>query len=144
MIKMDDKRLKVLNERENRSGLLKDDSLNEIKLDFDHISKRTMTSILNNRYWMLKELGLKVKRLELYKTTHGWHVLVTVNKGLSAYWEVCLLQMLLGSDFKREFFNYRRIKSGLKRWNVLFNRKYDSNGKLVSSERRIMKHCIKL
>ena len=37
--------------------------------------------------------------------------------------DIIILQLILGSDRKREFFNWIRVKGGLKHWNVLFDAK---------------------
>ena len=53
-----------------------------------------------------------------------FHVNLTVNEELKPM-EVCCLQAILGSDFLRESFNFRRIRRGQKNWNMLFEGETD-------------------
>ncbi|RLF40497.1 MAG: hypothetical protein DRN12_05295 [Thermoplasmata archaeon] len=93
---------------------------------------------------VIELLGLKVRYWEIYKTNNGWHHYIGVDNKLTDL-EVVLVQALMGSDFKRECFNYLRVKSGkfsYDDWNVLFKRKYEVdlvNGdvKLVSREIKV-------
>jgi hypothetical protein len=111
----------------------------EIKLDIDERRKgvRRIRKVI-------ELLGLKVKYWETYRTNGGWHHYIGVENRLSDL-ELCLIQALMGSDFKRECFNFLRIRSGKfagQSWNVLFKRKYEydiqkGEIKLVSEEVKV-------
>lgn len=61
----------------------------------------------------------------IYKSPSGnHHIVIELQEEITDY-ELILIQLLCGSDKKREWFNYKRIKSGLKMkdWNLLFSKK---------------------
>jgi hypothetical protein len=66
------------------------------------------------------------------RTRHGYHCIVTVRRRL-APWRIIVAQLALGSDWKRELFNSRRVTAWRnvpsfwrERWNVLYSRHYRS------------------
>jgi hypothetical protein len=60
--------------------------------------------------------------------------------------ELNFLQLALGSDFRRECMNLRRIASckQMRVWNVLFAFKFDSSGNITSHERSDLRLATKL
>lgn len=69
-------------------------------------------------------LDLALARAERSKNK-GWHLWFKSPRKLSDV-ETILIQLLLGSDRKRELYNYMRVKNGarLDDWNLLFDEKY--------------------
>lgn len=68
----------------------------------------------------------KVKWLRVDRTRNGYHVVVRTNRRLAAV-RVVLCQALLGSDWRRETFNARRVARlpfvppyWRRRWNTLY------------------------
>lgn len=84
------------------------------------------------RIWAVcRIVGVRPVRVRTDRTTHGWHVLVWLDKKLTSG-ELACLQALCRSDWKRESLNLMRIisirRSGIdgfwaRRWNVLFAEK---------------------
>lgn len=85
--------------------------------------------------------GIPLKFLDCKETTKGLHVKLLTTENISDT-ELVLLQALLGSDWKREVFNWQRVRQGAKmsEWNFLFSKKYrresDGSHTLLSYERR--------
>jgi hypothetical protein len=102
-----------------------------IKLDFDF--KRRPTKELQKVFAVMGMASVTLKSCQISRSQHdGWHVILETVAHLPD-WEIVTLQALCGSDWKRETFNYIRVKSlSLKRgwerdywrknWNVLFER----------------------
>ena len=69
-------------------------------------------------------LGLQIRSIAMFPTRRGVHMAVTWNRRFSPA-EAIALQLILGSDMKRERFNLSRTLTGEtdKRWNLLFRRK---------------------
>jgi hypothetical protein len=112
----------------------------ELKLDID--TDRTEISWLgmSRRIDLVESLlGLKEINCKIRNTKHGYHWYIKIKETLTPI-ETCLIQTLMGSDYKRECFNLIRIKHHCKRWNVLFQKKYQYSLsekilKLVSEEK---------
>jgi hypothetical protein len=68
---------------------------------------------------------VRITGVDVKETRKGFHFRVMTEEDLEA-WEVLVLQAILGSDFKRELFNYLRVRKGLRNWNILFNKKKDA------------------
>jgi hypothetical protein len=104
-----------------------------LKLDFD--GKQTDYEGHVKRIKLcLNIIGfIRIKDVNIMQTKKGFHTYLTVssNKTDLLPKDIVCLQSLLGSDFKRECFNFLRVKSGMllnENWNVLFSKKWDSNG----------------
>jgi hypothetical protein len=105
-------------------------------------------------------VGLKVLDLKAFKTARGIHLYLDVEfraecvflKGNhvspvpTLYYlpyakdlDILLLQTLFGSDYRREAFNYTRVRSGISDWNVLFAEKWghDEEGNKVMLSREV-------
>lgn len=95
---------------------------------------RKMTFITNT-------LGVVFRKTEVYETGKGLHIyhLVSADYELIPI-DIVIIQFALGSDYKREVFNYRRARVWIEGedigegWNTLYKYKY-SCGKLVSCEK---------
>jgi hypothetical protein len=74
---------------------------------------------------------------DIKATTHGRHFTIgfTTDKRLTDA-DIVFLQLLLFSDWKRELHNWLRVRSGCKKWNVLYKQKFNSRGRLISSEKK--------
>lgn len=73
-------------------------------------------------------VGLTVEWVRYDRTRRGWHVIVNVREQMRNPVMVVLVQALLGSDWKREAFNARRVRHGKRvpafwrdRLNVLYH-----------------------
>jgi len=90
-----------------------------IKLDID-----TKCGAKNDRLETvikkLKEMGLRFSKGEYYfqKKSKKWHIYIWV-ESIAELW-LPMIQLLLGSDWKRELLNFERVVNGEKDWNVLF------------------------
>lgn len=98
-----------------------------LKVDFDRV---TVPHWFESRLLFVARVQrLRVVRVSMRRTVHGWHVVVTVAQRI-ALSRVILLQALLGSDWKRELYNSRRaLRRDLSpywraRVNVLYTRHY--------------------
>jgi len=87
-----------------------------IKVDIDHKSVFELT--------MIRAAAMKLHLIKKTETKKGWHFFFRSERRLTET-EAILIQLLLGSDSKREFLNYMRICNGarLKDWNILFTHK---------------------
>lgn len=97
--------------------------MTRILCDFDGRLPRDLTARLS---FVARALELRVAYYRIDKTRHGFHVIVECGARLSPV-EIVLTQTLLGSDWKRETFNARRVRLLKqyprfwgKRWNVLY------------------------
>lgn len=112
--------------------------MDTLKIDIDIRDFEKVRSIIKNRCSVFKILGdVKPVGVIVRSTAKGYHLYLDVvsEKELDSF-AICFLQMALGSDYKRETFNFMRFRQSLnKDWNVLFVRKYDGNGNLLSMEK---------
>jgi hypothetical protein len=94
---------------------------NELQIDID---KSKALELYGWQMYMLREAkltkGWRVRILPSKSRGHA-HILVTMPRKMRLI-ERILLQTLLGSDIKREMFNYLRAKRGSKLPIVLFRR----------------------
>lgn len=105
---------------------------NVVKLDMDGWFLPNIQARLDT----VKHLTqLETKDTRFKKTKNGFHVYLYFKENLSD-WQVLALQAILGSDWKREAINFRRLRQGsLKNWNVLFSEKIDLvSGEILSKE----------
>jgi len=109
--------------------------LETLKLDLDISDFNKVSSIVSNRCGaVFGILNLNFCGCTVCSTGRGYHIYLIVS-GEHDSFDVCFLQMALGSDYKREVHNFKRFKKSLtKEWNVLFSKKYDKNGQLTSCE----------
>jgi len=112
--------------------------MDTLKLDIDIRDFEKVTSIIKNRCSVFKILGdIRPTGVEVRSTMKGYHIYLDVEsvKPLDSF-PVCFLQMALGSDYRRETFNFMRFRHEAgKDWNVLFKVKMDGNGVILSKEK---------
>lgn len=101
--------------------------MRKIKLDFDSPEPPDFTRI----YGVLSLADVELENVLITRSQHnGWHVTLET-KYMLENWEIVIFQALCGSDWKRETFNYIRVKalpmmrdwqraSWEQNWNVLF------------------------
>lgn len=104
----------------------------ELMLDFD----KSLNKIeFYQRLQMLSRIfNFNVVNFNERKTRHGHHMVLTLDKKFYDE-DIVFFQLFLGSDYRREAFNWLRVRSKVKQWNVLFKKKYDSKLKLISEEK---------
>jgi len=113
----------------------------ELKLDFDfkpRSAKRFAKEIANKLKFLTSFFGISVIDVKVYETNKGLHVYISLYSNVELTDEdIVVLQLALGSDYKRELFNWLRVRSRdkFKHWNVLFKVKY-KNGVIVSKEEK--------
>lgn len=80
--------------------------------------------------WVFQTLRAPVAWWSCYRTRRGWHVEVAVKRRWHP-WRVIAVQAILGSDWRRETYNLRRVAAwrtlpgiARQRWNVLFTQKF--------------------
>jgi len=100
-----------------RRGIL----LKLLKLDLD--GKNGLSNFMD-RIWIIKYLGLAVKRVYVHHTVNGFHVRLLCDNKIEPL-EQILIQSLLGDDFKRALCNFLKFERGSKTsWNPMFKRKW--------------------
>ena len=57
----------------------------------------------------------------IQRTPRGWHVLM--NDNIPNDKDKLIIQLLMGSDWTRELYNYRRVNMGVPEWNILHDKK---------------------
>lgn len=107
-----------------------------LKLDIDNYLSITRIFEVNSIYTSCSDNELI--NLRVFKTNHGYHVYLWYRNKIPDH-EIIMLQMAMGSDFRRELFNMIRIRkwNSQSNWNVLFTRKYKfhrSGMELISCE----------
>jgi len=113
----------------------------ELKLDFDfkpRSAKRFAKEIANKLNFLTSFFGISVIDVKVYETNKGLHLYISIYSSVELDdRDIVVLQLALGSDFKREIFNWLRVRSRdkFKHWNVLFKVKY-KNGVIVSKEEK--------
>ena len=113
----------------------------ELKLDFDfkpRSAKRFAKEIANKLNFLASYFSISVIDVKVYETNKGLHVYILLYSNVELTDEdIVVLQLALGSDYKRELFNWLRVRSNdkFKHWNVLFKVKY-KNGKIISKEEK--------
>ena len=115
--------------------------LTEIKLDFDNLTEKGLLELIMSRWRFLFRLRwpgfgrLRVRSVDVRRTRHGYHVRIIVRNNIGKR-DLNFLQLALGSDFRRECLNLRRIIAchQMRVWNVLYEAKFNSRGDITSTE----------
>ena len=113
----------------------------EIKLDLDNYSPQQLIRFIWSRWGFIFRFRwpgfgrLRVKSIDVRKTRHGYHIRIWVRNRIPSR-ELNFLQLALGSDYRRECMNLRRIISvkRMKSWNILYHYKFSGSGDLTSHE----------
>ena len=113
----------------------------ELKLDFDfkpRSARKFGKEIADKLNFLKTFFGIRVIDVKVYETSKGLHLYISLYSNVELTDEdIVVLQLALGSDYKREIFNWLRVRSRdkFKHWNVLFKVKY-KNGKIISREEK--------
>lgn len=121
---------------------MRSSACSEIMLDFDNFSRAGLLRFVQSHWRFLFRFAwplfgkLSVRHVDVKKTRHGYHVRIRVKNKIPKR-ELNFLQLALGSDYRRECMNLRRIISckQMKSWNVLYAFKFNSKGDITSQER---------
>jgi hypothetical protein len=117
-------------------------SSSEIKLDLDNCSRAGLLRLIRSRRWRFlfqfrwPRFGrLRVLKASVKRTWHGFHVSIRVRNRIPKR-DLNFLQLALGSDYRRESMNLRRIVSckQMKSWNILYSYKFNGRGDFTSRE----------
>lgn len=114
-----------------------------LKLDYDITNFNLIFNnyFLNRSIFIFNTFKLKFCYVNVFRTKQGHHIYIGIANKLSNR-DIIFLQLLLGSDFRRECWYWKQIKyTKLKNkiWNVLFSfkeydRKSQRKGKKPSQE----------
>lgn len=110
---------------------------NWLKIDVDEGHKPLSVGELQCRF---NRAGVKVLTIGQWRSPSGkgWHVVVELDREPDSATEIVALQMLAGSDLRRESYNMNRARhvdassrSGYwdERWNVLYGRPAADHGR---------------
>ena len=113
--------------------------MTRLLLDYDFKSEDALLKFIERVWPFIFRFAfpfgkLQLTDLEIMRTKHGWHFYLEVRNKMRDLDRV-FVQLMLGSDFKRELFNYRRVKLGERDWNLLFPDRYDANRELIYVEK---------
>ena len=115
-----------------------------LKLDLDIKDFNKVADIVSKRcgavFMILNQtlpagtVPIKLIGAGVFSTRKGYHIYLEVEGDYTSF-DVCFLQMALGSDYKRECYNFARFRNNLsKDWNILFEKKFNEKGEVVSCE----------
>jgi nicotinic acid mononucleotide adenylyltransferase len=108
-----------------------------LKLDIDGKDPRTLFEVTNRMGMLRRFASISSYKVKETETAHGRHVQLTMfTRATYSDSDICFFQLFLGSDARRELFNWYRVRNGCKRWNVLFKRKYRWDMTQTSREER--------
>lgn len=114
----------------------------ELLIDIDYKPKRWnrwCEEFVSKLRFASINLGLEIGKVKVYETNKGLHIYIDVYSELKLNSkDICFIQLLLGSDYKRELFNWIRIRGRYRgKWNVLFINKERTTDYSRSVESRI-------
>jgi len=91
-----------------------------------------------------KFLGITVEYVEVYETEKGFHIYVYISEEIDDPKLIIILQLALGSDYKRELFNYTRANTTNWKgeWNVLFKTKKGKINERITLKAKIISRII--
>jgi len=78
------------------------------------------------RTWIMKYMGLRTVAARCSHTVNGYHLELDLDAHIDDV-KAVLMQLALGSDYRREVCNLLRIERGGEGWNNLFKAKYKIN-----------------
>ena len=90
-----------------------------IKLDYDNTKKLKRAFGRLDYIMSVIECKVMIERYHVSPSGKGLHIHLYMDKFISDA-EIIFIQTLLGSDWKREIKNFRRLKREEKGWNVTF------------------------
>ena len=80
-----------------------------------------------------RHLELSISEVQVHDTNKGYHIYLYFEKEIPDM-AIVAIQAILGSDWRRETYNARRVTNGTPAWNVLFIKK-SKDGKVISEEK---------
>lgn len=121
-----------------------------VDIDFKPDVKTYCKQLIDKLTFVYKYMGVRVTDIQVFETAKGYHIyLKAVSKEKLRPIDIVVIQLVLGSDYKREAFNWRRVKgnSAVGGWNTLYKFKFRGD-KMVSCEEktenaRIMENTVK-
>jgi len=115
----------------------------ELKLDFDIEDFEKVKDILSNRVFVFKMFRIKPYGCIVCRTPHGWHIYIKARSDMKLDdRDVCVIQILLGDDFKRGVFNWLRVRTERWiEWNVLFTHKEKVD---IEKSKKLLEHLQRL
>jgi len=107
----------------------------DILLDIDR-KRISAREFAERMHFITMFVSIEFKKLSVYETHKGLHIYLWCKDKKPSPQETVVIQLALGSDYRREIFNWLRVKDDTEdaRWNILFQGKYNGNGKRVSQE----------
>jgi hypothetical protein len=112
----------------------------EVKVDIDERKDACSLAveIKMKLKMILEQAGIGLSLWKIMRTKRGWHLYFRTYSVASGL-EPIMLQAILGSDWKRELFNYAKWKEGreMSEWNVLYSEKWSLDGIKLSEEREM-------
>jgi hypothetical protein len=104
-----------------------------IKLDIDgKLDFKRLESVIEK----LKEMKCVLTKGEVWKSPHGYHVYIWTESIAETY--LPCVQVLMGSDWKRELLNFERVLKDEPGWNVLFQEKEKFDKDKTATLRRVL------
>jgi len=111
----------------------------KIDIDFKPIEYANFVHNLVEKMVFLEDVfGLKFINVDVYETGKGLHIYFKVETERKLKnTDIVVIQLALGSDYKREIYNWLRVRNGgnVKYWNKLFKVK-TVKGKIVGVEHK--------
>jgi len=113
-----------------------------VDIDFKPDVHKFCNDLVEKMTFLHRYMGIVFKELKVYETAKGYHLYFGADSAEELTpMDIVFIQLALGSDYKREVFNWRRVKGWLEGdelspgWNTLFMVKY-RGGKVVSIEQK--------
>ena len=107
-----------------------EDLITDLKVDIDY-KPLDLDKLAWRMETVCEVLEVELESIRIMETGKGYHIHGVILGDVDDK-DVIIIQMALGSDYLRELYNLRRVRNGIKNWNVLFSSKYkEENGKLV-------------
>lgn len=114
-----------------------------LKLDIDgRLDWKRIRSVIE-----MFNLDVDFARSSISSTLHGYHIYLGINSNTKIDdRELCFMQAVMGSDWRREILNWMRITRGAawqkRNWNVLFMKKFSvdlaTGRRKLSSKERVL------
>ncbi len=81
---------------------------------------------LLDRLWILKYLGIRVLKADVYRTVNGRHAILCCENQIEP-WQRILFELMLGDDYRRALYNYQKLLHGTKNFDYLYGYKSKTN-----------------
>lgn len=109
-----------------------------VKIDID-IKSDKFIDIIRKRTCVFKMFRLRVVDVRVCSTKKGYHIYIECINEMEnvhyVYRDISFIQLALGDDYKRACYNYiRGLHIDDMTSNILFTKKYNGKGELISEE----------